>query len=359
MSAPLRIAAHISASEWGGAERRSLALLQGLAARGHRVLVYCNTEFIAERAREHGLPATVRPLAGDLMLRHAWEFAKDLRRYPPDVLLLITFRRLWLGALAGRIAQVPRVVARVGMDTDVARNAKYRFVLRRWIHDVVVNAEGMADSFRAALPAGSTVRVTAIPNGVEPRSVTMTRDEARAAFGVPSDAFVIGSVARLVSQKRIDRLLRAAARVEDAHVLVAGEGAKRAELESLAHGLGIAARVHLVGHREDVGNVLAALDAYAVTSDKEGMSSGMLEALAAGVPVVSTRVSGAVEALLEPACGIVVDDDGALAEALRRLEHDVALRTRLASTARHVAQARYGLDGMVERWDQLLRNPLA
>lgn len=351
----LRIAAHISASEWGGAERRSLALLQGLAARGHRVLVYTNTEFIAERAREHHLPATVRPLGGDIMVRQAFHLARELKRYPPDVLLLITFRRLWLGALAGRIAGVPRIIARVGMNTDVARNIKYRFVLQRWIDDVVVNAQSMLETFRASLAGGSRLRVHVIPNGVAVRPADMSPADARAALGIPAGAFVVGTVARLVSQKRLDRLLRAAALLDDAWIVIAGDGAERAALERLARELHIGERVRMTGPREDVGNVLAALDAYVVASDKEGMSSGMLEALAAGVPVVSTRVSGAEEALLAPPCGIVVDaDEKELAGALRRLQEDVAFRRVLAETARSVAADRYSLERMITRWDELL-----
>src|SRR6185436_7512571 len=79
--------------------------------------------------------------------------------------------------------------------------------------------------------------------------------------------------------------------------LIAGDGPEREPLERLANELGIGARVTWLGHREVVGDVLDALDVFVVTSRVEGMSNAMLEALAAGVPVVSTRVSGAAEAL--------------------------------------------------------------
>ncbi|MGH7446804.1 MAG: glycosyltransferase family 4 protein, partial [Longimicrobiales bacterium] len=161
---PLRIAAHISASEWGGAERHSIALLAALAQRGHAVVVYCNTARIAEKVREAGLVAVISPLRGDVMISNALGFARHLRRQRPDVLLLITFRRLLLGALAGRIARVPRIISRIGLASDVARSAKYRFVLRRWIDDVVVNAQALRDPFVSSLPSAARVRVHVIPN---------------------------------------------------------------------------------------------------------------------------------------------------------------------------------------------------
>ena len=355
--APLRIAAHISAAEWGGAERRSLALLRGLAQRGHEIVVYCNTPRIAEKAREAGLISVISPLRGDVMLANAFALAHRLRRQKPDILLLITFRRLLLGALAGRIARVPRIIARIGLASDVARSAKYRFVLRRWIDDVVVNAESLRAPFIASLSSAADVRVSVIPNGVAPRdAAALTRADARAVIGVPADAYVVGSVGRLVKQKRFDRLLNAAAQIEGAHVVIAGEGYQREQLQELAATLGIAQRVHLLGHREDAGAVQRALDVYVVCSAQEGMSSGMLEAMAAGLPVVSTDVSGAREALEDTTpCGIVVQhDSGAIATALRTLEGDAALRGELGRAAAAVAGKRYGFETMVDRWEDLL-----
>lgn len=353
---PLRVAAHISAAEWGGAERRSLAFLSGLARRGHDIVVYCNTERIAAKARDVGLTAIISPLRGDVMIGNAMALAAHLRRQKPDVLLLITFRRLLLGALAGRLARVPRIISRVGLASDVARSAKYRFVLRRWIDDVVVNAESLRVPFMASLPPGARLRVHVIPNGVAARAADMTRSEARAALGIPDDAFVIGTVARLVKQKRLDRLIEATAALDGVHAVIAGDGYQRQQLEQLAESCGVAGRVHFTGHREDVGNVHRALDVYVVSSDQEGMSSGMLEAMAAGLPVVSTAVSGAVEALeAEPPCGIVtLFDAAAIAQAIRRL-HDAPLLDAYGRAAAATAQSRYGFDAMVDRWETLLQ----
>lgn len=354
----LRIAAHISASEWGGAERRSLVLLSGLAARGHTVRVFCTSPRIADRARERGLDALVSPLRGDIALHHAVTLAAHLRSFRPDVLILVTFRRLLPGALAARLAGVPRVVARIGLASDVARSAKYRIVLKRWIDDVVVNAESLVVPFRASLPQDADVNVVAIPNGVEPRMTDMTRDEARSALRLPADAFVIGSVARLVKQKRLDRLLRVvhALTTEHVHGVIAGAGYEKDALIRQAQDQDIADRLHLLGHREDVGTVLRALDLYVVTSDQEGMSSGMLEALAAGVPVVSTPVSGAAEVLTGTSpCGLVVAaEDSAIAAGVVALLRDPPRRARFADAGAEVVRQRYGVERMVSAWEQLL-----
>jgi glycosyltransferase involved in cell wall biosynthesis len=357
-SRALRIAAHISASEWGGAERRSLALLAALTARGHSVIIYCNTEFIAERAAERGLHAIVAPLRGDVMVHRAFALAALLRSTRPDVLLLVTFRRLLTGALAGRLARVPRIVARIGLASDVARSAKYRFVLKRWIDDVVVNAHSLAAPFSASLAPGSRVRVTAIPNGVPAPVHSVSRADARAALRLPAEVPVIGTVARIVSQKRIDRIVRIvhALRDRDVHAVIAGSGRERAAVEQLAILLGVGDRVHFTGHLDDVSAVHRALDVYVVTSSQEGMSSAMLEALAAGVPVISTPVSGAVDVLDgPPPCGVIVrGDDADMAAAVRALLDDPDRRAAMGRAGAATIAAHYGTDGMVDRWERLL-----
>ncbi len=271
--------------------------------------------------------------------------------------MLTTFRKLWLGGLAGRLAGV-RVVARVGLETDTPRNAKYRFVLRRWIDAVVLNAEAMCAAFRSRLPPdGPAVEV--IRTGLAPLP---GGDGAalRAECGIPGDAPVVGAVARLAGQKRLDRLLQAArALPASTHVVVAGDGPERPALEALVRELGLEGRVHLLGHRDDVASVLAALDVFVVASDREGSSNAMLEALWAGVPVVSTAVSGAREALEPLADGRVpgrvvgfgVEEVG---RALRELLTDTAAHERASAAARVRARQRFEEERMLDAWERVL-----
>jgi glycosyltransferase involved in cell wall biosynthesis len=353
----VRIAAHISAREWGGAERRSIILLAALVSRGHDVVVYCNTERIAEKARAAGLRTYIRPLRGDGHIDDAIRFARMLQRQQPDVLIAVTFRRLWLAALAARLARVPRVIARVGLASDVARNAKYRFVLRRWVHDVVVNAHSLKQPFVDALPRGSRARVSVIPNGIDLTAPTTSREQSRDQLDIPRDAFVIGTVARLVQQKRIDRILDAMVLVDDVFAVITGDGGLRSELEARAQQLGIAQRVRFTGARDDVANVLVALDAFVIASLQEGMSSAMLEALAAGVPVISTPVTGAEVLLEEPVSGIVADPTPeAIADAIRALRSDPARRKSLAAAATRKAADTYTTRSMADAWEHLLTN---
>jgi glycosyltransferase involved in cell wall biosynthesis len=354
------VVAHNGARIWGGAERATALLLAGLQGRGHRVMLLCNAELVAARAEEMGVPTRIVPLGGDGMIPHALRLAAVLRRLRPDAFIVGTFRKLFLAALGAWLARVPRVVARVGLETDTPRSAKYRLALPRWVHAVVVNATRIRAAFDG-LPGLGAARVFVIHNGVVAPVRRQAPGALRAELGIAPGAPVVGAVARLAPQKRIDRLLRAVAALPaDVHCVLAGDGEARGSLAALAGELGITGRVHFLGHRDHTGDVLGALDLFVVSSDREGLSSAMLEALAAGVPVVSTPVSGADDAL-EPfadgiAPGVIVGPSGDdLASVLRQLLADAGLRGRMAEAGRRRAAERFGFEGMLDRWEAVLR----
>jgi glycosyltransferase involved in cell wall biosynthesis len=353
------VAAHNGAHVWGGAERGVAWILAGLQERGHRVRLFCNDRLVAEGARALGVPAEILPLGGDVAVHHAVRFAWALRRDPPDALIVGTFRKLWLAAFAGRLAGV-RTIARIGLETDTPRSAKYRWVLTHWTHTIVLKADDVRGAYLRALPGLDPARLITVPGGVERPLPGRSPGSVRAELGIPEEALVIGSLGRLAEQKRFDRLLHAVALLpDDVHCIVAGEGSEHVALRELAADLGIAERVHLVGHRDDVGDVLAALDVFVVSSDREMLSFAMLEALAAGVPVVSTQVSGAASALAAAPNGIapgaVVGFDAAeIAAAVSRLLSDPERLREMGEAARRRAGEHYGREVMLEGWEAVL-----
>ncbi|HEX2079134.1 MAG TPA: glycosyltransferase [Longimicrobium sp.] len=348
------IVAHAGARVWGGAERSVALLLQGLQRRGHRVLLLCNDAVVADPARALGIHAEILPLGGDASLHHAARLARRLRRLRPDVLLVGMFKKVWLAGLAGRMAGVPRILVRVGLQSDVPRNLKYRMAFRRLVDHVVVVSERLRPAYAA--PPG---RVSVIPNGVRPPARRLSADGVRAGLGIPPEAACVGAVARLVGQKRLDRLVDAVAQLPaDVHCILAGDGPLRGTLEQRAVAMGIAGRVHFLGYSPDVGEVLPALDLFVAASDQEGMSNAMLEALAAGVPVVSTDVSGTDEALRPgpdgTAPGVVVGfEAAALADGIRALLHDPERREAMAAAARRRARA-FAFPRVLDAWERVL-----
>jgi glycosyltransferase involved in cell wall biosynthesis len=355
----MRIVAHNGARILGGAERATVLLMSGLQSRGHDVLLLCNDRQVADYAVASGVPAQLTPIGGDVSFPSALRFGARLADFKPDALIIGTWKKLFLASWAAKRQGIRRVVARVGLETDTPRSAKYRVALRRWTDEVVVNSERIIDPF-ASLSGFGPERVRLIHNGViAPRRIG-NPGAMRKALGIDASARVIGTVARLAKQKRLDRLLRVVAKLpNNVHCVIAGDGRERSVLASLSESLGIQQRTHFVGHHEEKGEVLDAIDLFVVTSDKEGLSNAMLEAMAFGLPVVSTPVSGAAEALRanrhgsQP--GVVSGfSDGELAQDIIGLLND---RVRLAASgnaARDRAESAFSVETMLDRWESAL-----
>lgn len=353
------VVAHNGSRIFGGGEIGTARLLAALGERGHRVLMLCRDETIARRVGELGVPTAVHRIGGAGMIPDAVRFALLLRRLRPDALILTTSKKLFLAGLGARMARVPLVVQRVVLSTNLPRRALQRLAFRHLPDVIALNAEVMRAELLRALPELGGRPVVTLYDGVMPPAASAPPGSVRRALGIAPDARVMGSVARLSRQKRLDRLVRGLARLPGVHLVVAGEGGRRAPLEELAREIGVADRVHLLGYRADVGDVLAALDLYVVASDSEGMANAMLEAMMAGLPVVSTEVSGAREALAATddgvAPGVVVGfDEDALVEAIDALLRDEPRRAAMAEAAGRVARARFGWDRFVDEWEDLL-----
>ena len=354
----MRIVAHNGALIWGGAERATVSLLKGLSERGHDVLLLCNQELVAREAVRRGVPSQICVLGGDVMLHHALRLSRVLKSAQPDAFIVGTYKKLFLAAAAARMARVPRVIARVGLESDTPRSFKYRIALRRWTDGVVVNGSRMATPF-AGLDGFGAEKVKLILNSVESPMDAGSSDRVRKELGIAPDEFVIGTVARLAKQKRIDRLIRVVSLLPGVQCIIAGDGTSRAQLQSLATDLNVADRIRFLGNRDDVSDVIDALDVFVLVSDSEGMSNAMLEAMSRGKAVVSTDVSGARDALSPEgdyaAAGIVTGfDEASIAQAIDTLRNDATMRESLGTAGRVRAATQFSRDAMLSEWEEFL-----
>jgi glycosyltransferase involved in cell wall biosynthesis len=191
------------------------------------------------------------------------------------------------------------------------------------------------------------------------------RAETRRYLGIPDGRFAVGWVGRMTAVKRGDdvlegfRLLRE--RGVEATLCLVGDGPDRPHLEQKAHELGIARDTLFLGYQEDVAPLYAAFDALVLPSGNEGTPVSVIEALAAGRPVVATRVGGVPDVVRDGEDGYLVDAGAtdALAERLAQLAGDPALRERLGAAGRSRVLPRYAVDRLVEDIDRLYRSLLA
>jgi len=191
-----------------------------------------------------------------------------------------------------------------------------------------------------------------IPNGVDTRRFFPVPQK-------PAEKTVIGSVGHLRPVKNHALILRACSQLieqgYDIEIRIAGEGAQRSSLEKLSEDLGISRHVVLVGNIEDIPGFLNGLDMFVLSSDSEQHPNALNEAMACGIPCISTRV-GCVEDLLDSGkCGMIIEpnDEEALANSIEKLLCDDNFRHALARAGLEQVQKHYCLEVMLKRYEEL------
>jgi glycosyltransferase involved in cell wall biosynthesis len=347
-------------------------IVRGLQGRGHEVVCACvGGSEVEARMNASGVRTTNARPRGDLDLPSAWLFSRMLRREAPDALLLTDLRRMPWAAWAGRRARVPRVVGRLGLPKALPEGGPRRAALLRWVDRWYVPAEENAQVLRDDAPevAGS---IHVVPNGVEiPLGVEAVH--LRRELGLSPEAVILAGAGAVAHRKGFDLLVRAvAAAAGDVHGVVAGDDGGAGAERALAETLGVADRVHFLGHRNDLPGVFAECDLFVLASRKEGSPPVLLEAIVAGAPaVVATEVAG-VPAILGTAAGaaaggwsrtptgwLVTPDDGdalvgAVHDALALRREDRAAFLATGARARERVQERFSVERMVEGVEAVL-----
>lgn len=353
---PLHVAHLIQYFHVGGIERLVLALGRGLAARGVRTTVFAyvsNGPFEAVY-REAGLETVfleTRPGVQALLpARLLAEFAR--RRV--DLVHTHHLGPALYGALPART--LGRRVVHTEHSVELYDTERRRLagrLLPRLAHVVTVSHE-LAAYRREHFGDAPEV----IENGVEvpPVADASARAAARELLQLPPDALVVGSVARLAAEKAPALLLeafqlaRAQAPQRDLRLVLVGDGSERALLERRVAEAGLQEVVRLVGRRDDVERLLPAFDVFGLASEREGLPLAVLEAMAHGIPAVTTAV-GALPALLSGGAGRLAPsgDAPALAQALLALVPD-ADRRAAGDTARRLVLEKHSSYTMLDRY---------
>jgi glycosyltransferase involved in cell wall biosynthesis len=312
----------------------------------------------------------VRPVDPRNDARAYGEIGRLIRSGGFDVVHTHSSKAGVIGRLAARRSRVPAIVhTSHGLPVNPDMPLLERTILlsaerlaSRMCHRVIAVSEATAREIRA-LRLARADQLAVIPSGVRiPNGDLPARETARAALGVaPGAGPVVGWVGRHFPQKRPELVVRASRRllerVPHAQVVLVGDGPLLESTRQLAAGDD---RIRVLGHRSDIDNVYAAMDVFLLASAWEGLPRTVLEAQAAGVPVVSTRVSGIPEVVHHGRTGLLVDpgDWRGLADAAERILSDDSLREAMAEAARRTITEAYSTEGTVDAtaalFDELL-----
>ncbi len=359
MSGRLRVLHIVLSLHPGGAERLVIELARRLRP-AVEPAICCLDEAgtWADELRGAGVPVHVLGRRPGFHPSLGFRLATLAREWGADLLHAHQYTPFCYGAIATmRAPRLGLVVTEHGRLTDAPPSFKRRLansvLSRRPAAVVAVSHElrgFMADEdYEAA-------RLRVIHNGIDvgPDPSPDARRAARAALGVAEDTVVVGSVARFDAVKNLPALVEAFARMRaaapDTRLVLVGDGPERERIAERTRALRVADAVTFTGLRDDARAVMAGFDIYANTSISEGISLTILEAMAAGLPVVATAVGGNPEAVEDGVSGVLVParDGAALQAALLVLAADPVRRAALGQSGRARAVRLFNIDRMVQ-----------
>lgn len=355
---PRRLLVVIDEMEVGGSQRQIVHLLTGIdRTQWEPELAYFrNDSFLVGRLRDAAIPVHYLPKRGRIDLRFLRNFASLLRSGNYDLIHAFSLTaELWSVLAAMVSGQAPPLVASE-RNQQLHQPFWYwrvkQFVLARSA-GVIANSEAGAETtaLHTRLPRNffDTIR-----NGVHipPPISAWERAAIRADLGVPEGRTFGLFVGRMVPQKSVDCLIRALALLgqrDRPWMALAGDGPLRADMERLATGCGLGRDLIFLGERDDATRLMQAADFLVLPSRFEGLSNSLLEAMAAGCPVVASAVGGNPELVQDDRTGLLfpADDATALAACLARVAGDWALRARLSRQGRDHVMRHHGVPVMV------------
>ena len=358
---PLRIMHIVSGYAYGGMEIGVSKIVNGLD-RSLFASSVCSTKRVA---------ADRPPLRPDVPFhalnrqpgndpRFVVELVRLIRRERPDVVHTHAWGTLCEGLLAAKLARVRTVVhGEHGTMELKPYNLRVQRVAWHLVTQVLSVSSRLAGQL-ATVVRFPRERIEVIRNGVDVARFSLSaRAAARASLKLSETDITVGTVGRLHPVKDHRNLIEAADILNHAGVpavtLIAGEGAERGTLEAEIRARDLTSRVRLIGHRSDVERVFSALDIFVLPSRSEGLSNTILEAMAAGLPVVATNVGGADELVTDGLTGLLVPraDSTALANALGALATDPSRRGVMGRAARDRAVHEFSVDRMVTQYGNL------
>ncbi len=340
----------------GGAQQALFRLLAGMDRQQYQPIVVClynGRGEVAQQIRQLDIPVIDLEMQPKWRLDAVWRLYRLIQEEKPVILHVWMFHANILGRIVGRLNRVPIVIiSRRTQNLDGVGREWMNRKLSGW-SDATITVSECVRQVEIAQARTDPAKVITVHNGIEVdryRQIDASvRDRIRRELKTPNEALVIASVGRLHPVKGFANLLTAVqsvrARFPDVFLWLVGDGELRIRLEAQARQLGLDDVVVFTGTRLDVPEILTAVDIFTLASHVEGMPNAILEAMAAGLPVVATQVGGVPEIVVDGQTGLLVPpaDNTALAQALLKLLEDVSLRQRFGLTGRQRVREQFDI----------------
>jgi glycosyltransferase involved in cell wall biosynthesis len=352
-----------SIKTWGGGEEWMLSQARGLAERGHAITLAARPgSAILVRAREVGIPLLPVAFRSDADLGSLLRVYRFCRRTRVDAICLNMDRVLRIAGVAAKLAGVRAILPRRGSEFPLKGGLLYRWTYQRVATGMIVNSRATAEALCRRIAWRPRGKLHVLLNGVQlsrfadPRP----RRETRKSLDLSEDSLVVIVVGELTSRKNAALLLQAAPqlrrRFPTLRILLVGEGEEEERLRHQAAELAVASSVRFLGFRRDVPDLLAASDLLVHPARVEGFGYAVVEAMAAGLPVVATNASSLPEIVAPDVTGLLfpLDDREALERAVGVYLEDTERRARDGQAGRERARRRFSFERRLEELELIL-----
>lgn len=293
------------------------------------------------------------------------KFRRIVKTEKPDLVATRLIHADIFGRLFGRLFGVKRIVCHLESVLDQPKYDKFFFVeniTRSLVDHYVAVATPVKEKYLAKTDIASE-KISVIPNGINLEKFTSLpgKPEARQTLGLAADDFLVGYVGRLKAERNHRTLLAAVARLNGSiprlKVLLIGDGEEMANLKLQAEELGITDQIAFMGRRNDIPMLLASLDVFISPSFYEGMSVALIEAMAAGLPIVASDIPSNAELISNQKSGILIppESEAAIADAMSELYRNARLRQTYGEATRIDAQ-KYSIVSCASRWAAIYAN---
>jgi len=301
-----------------------------------------------------------------------YRLIRILKEHNVDILHCHAHKPTFYGALAARFAKTPVVLSHVhGLDRNNNFKRKFAYLL---LFGNIARIVGVAKSVKEDVLRSnwslSAEKVTVLENSIDYKrfaDAPISKEDAKRILGFPSDAFVFGTVGRLSPNKGQIYLIKSFVKVKQmipsAKLIFVGEGTLRQALEKDAAKIGLLDSIHFLGRRDDIEEIYKAIDVFVLPSiGSEGMPRVILEAMAAGVPCIGTKIGGTPEVICNNDIGYVVEpgDSEALADAMIKLTKMIPEeRQKIIDNARQRIYSHYSHDVVIRKLENIYEAEIA
>jgi len=352
-----------SIKSFAGGEIWMISLAKELVKKGYRVTLVCPPDAeILEHVKGTGIEIHKIKMSGDFNPITIFQLKTIFKKSNINIVFANVGKDIRLAGLAAKFARSISVIALHQVDRPIKNNLRYRFTYNFLADMIVVNSLATKNTMINSAPWLRDERLKVVYHGINPEIYSRSNTiDFRESLELTNEDFIIGFVGRLNVQKGIKYMLDGFRLITDkqdkVHLLIAGTGDLENAIRDFASKFSLENKIHLLGFRKDIPNLMRTFDVFLLPSLWEGFGIVLIEAMAAGKACVATNTSSIPEIVADGKSGMLVPPESAdsIAGALMELISDPLKREEYGTEGQKIVQGKFTIERMINDYEKLFQ----